>query len=135
MSRMTARIVGRFEVECRHEDSGATIITKAPARDGTENDFSPTDICAASLANCALTLMAILAERHNIDIAGVRVDVSKEMASDPSRIGKIEVIFHMPAHPYTDKEKATLRRAAEICPIHKSLAPEVEQVMEFRWNV
>lgn len=131
---LTAKYLGNHEVECVHDASGHKLITQAPAKDGSEATFGPTDLCAASLANCALTIMSFLADRHGIDLMGTTATVNKEMASDPSRISKIEIVFNMPARPFTAKEKEILQRAAEKCPIHKSLAPDLEQVFIYRWS-
>lgn len=134
MALMTARYTGKLKVECRHEASGNTMVTEAPAPAGeTDKTFSPTDICAASLAACAMTLMGLMAERHHIDLSGLWLEINKSMGKDPSRIARIELIFHMPQGEYSDKEKAMLKRAVDICPVHKSFDPAMEQVFDFRW--
>lgn len=129
---LTAKYLGDHKVECVHS-SGDSIITQAPCKDGSETAFSPTDLCAAALGNCALTIMSFLADRHNIDMSGATCEINKEMTADSSRIAKIKLVFHMPEREYSEKEKAILERAAEKCPIHKSLSPEIEQVFTYRW--
>lgn len=131
---LTIKYLGDHKTECIHNESGHTIITQAPAKDGSEAAFSPTDLCAASLANCALTIMSFLADRHNLDITGAWAEVNKEMANNPSRISKIEIIFHMPDRSFSEKDKLLLERAAEKCPIHKSLAENLEQIFTYRWE-
>ena len=133
MGLLTATYSGPMRVTCRHEESGAEISTIAPAKDGTEQGFSPTDLCAASLGMCAMTLMALMGERHNIDLSGMKVDMEKTMGTDPSRISQIKITFHMPKREYSEKDRARLERAINICPIHSTLAPEVEQIFDIRW--
>ena len=50
------------------------------------------------------------------------------------RIGKVEVVFTMPDRPYSEKEKKVMERAANTCPVHLSLHPDVEQVFTFKWR-
>ena len=133
MSSMTAVYGGPMEVICKHEASGATITTVAQPKEGPETGFSPTDLCAASLGMCAMTLMALMGERHNIDLTGLKIEIDKTMRSDPSAIGQIKIVFHMPEREYSEKDKARLERAINICPIHHTLAPEVEQIFEILW--
>ncbi len=53
-----------------------------------------------------MTIIGIWAEKRDVDVRGTRVEVNKTMAADPRRIGKIEVVFKMPARNYSDKEKS-----------------------------
>lgn len=131
---LTAKYLGDHRVECAHDASGDSLITQAPGKDGSESTFTPTDLVGAALVNCAFTIMSFLADRHGIDLSGAWAKVNKEMASDPSRISRVEIVFHMPNRAWTEKEKEILMRAAEKCPVHKSLAPDMEQVFVYRWG-
>ena len=135
MATVTCRYLGDLRVECVHEASGTTIITDAPLDNhGKGEAFSPTDLCVTALASCAMTIMGILAQNHGIDVSGTRIEVSKVMSPKPPRkIGRIEVIFHMPERSYSDKEKQMIERAAHTCPVHLSLNADVEQAFVFNW--
>jgi putative redox protein len=75
--------------------------------------------------------MGISAGRHNIDLKGVTVDISKEMVTSPvRRIGSISVNFYMPSGIPQDK-RAMLEAAAHSCPVHKSLHPDVQIPVKF----
>ena len=82
------------------------IITDAPTDNNGKGEASPTDLCCAALGACAMTIIGIWAEKRDVDVRGTRVEVNKTMAADPRRIGKIEVVFKMPARNYSDKEKS-----------------------------
>lgn len=135
MATVTGKYLGGLRVEAKHEQSGTTLITDAPCDNhGQGQSFSPTDLCAMSLGACALTIMGIFAEAHGLDIDGTTFDVTKTMSPNPPRrIAKIEVTYHFPAKGYTDKDKKSLERAALTCPVHHSLGPDVEQVINFMW--
>lgn len=135
MATVTGKYLGGLRVEAKHEQSGATLITDAPVdNQGQGRSFSPTDLCAMSLGACAMTIMGIFAQAHGLEIEGAGFEVTKTMSADaPRRIAKIEVIFSFPDKGYTDKDKISLERAAKTCPVHKSLGPDVEQVLTFKW--
>lgn len=114
-----------------HEPSGTRITTAAPLdNNGDGSSFSPTDLCAASLPACICTVMAIVAERHALDLSGMRFRVEKEMSADPRRIGQLTVAVTLPAS-LGDEDRARLERAAHTCPVHHSLHPDLRQLIQF----
>jgi len=129
-------IVYEGGLHCRltHEQSGAMITTDAPKdNNGKGEAFSPTDLVAAALGSCMLTVMGIAAARHNIDFTGAVVDVTKEMVAMPERrIGTISVNLRMPKGIPAEK-RSMLEHAAHACPVHKSLHPDVKIPVEFSY--
>lgn len=135
MATVIAKYLGDLRVECVHPASGARIITDAPVdNQGKGEAFSPTDLCATALAACAMTIIGIYGQSHNVNVTGTEVEVQKTMSANPRRIAKVEVTFHMPDRPYSDKEKTSIERCAHSCPVHLSLHPETEQVFTFKWK-
>lgn len=131
----TVQYLGDLRTEATHLLSGRTILTDAPPdNQGKGEAFSPTDLCATSLATCMLTLMGISARRHGLaDITGASAEVTKVMAADPRRIARIEINFAMPAHGYTAAQRQILETAARTCPVHFSLSEGLEEVLAFVW--
>ena len=127
-------IVYEGSLHCRltHEPSGNVIATDAPKdNNGKGEAFSPTDLVAAALGSCMMTVMGIAASRHNIELKGTTVDVTKEMVVEPvRRIGTIAVTLRMAPGIPADKRKM-LEAAAHACPVHKSLHPDVKTPVEF----
>lgn len=135
MTTVKAKYLGDLRVECEHLQSGTKIITDAPTDNhGKGESFSPTDLCAASLAGCMMTIMGLYAQNAGIDVIGTEIEITKVMAADPRRIGEIVVIFHMPDREYTDKDKKALERAAHTCPVHYSLSENTVQTIQFDWK-
>src|SRR5271168_1847243 len=97
MVKMNIIYEGQLRCTLTHEPSGAVISTDAPKDNmGRGEAFSPTDLVAAALGSCMLTVMGIAAAKHNIDLKGTTVQVSKEMITAPvRRIGSITVILQM----------------------------------------
>ncbi|MBL7782150.1 MAG: OsmC family protein [Saprospiraceae bacterium] len=130
----TVEYLGELRTEATHLLSGQKIITDAPPdNQGRGEAFSPTDLCATSLASCMLTIMGISARNHGWNIDGARAEVTKIMASDPRRIARIEIRFSMPRNNYTDGQRKVLEHAARTCPVHFSLSEGLEEVVEFDW--
>lgn len=130
----TVTYLGELRTEGTHLFSGTKIITDAPLdNQGKAEAFSPTDLCATSLASCALTIMGISARNHAFDMNGTTAEVTKIMAADPRRISQVVIRFVMPQNDYTDTQKQILEKAARTCPVSFSLAEGIEQVMEFAW--
>ena len=60
------------------------------------------------------------------------VSVAKEMASDPRRIGRLTTEVRVPL-PADHPQRELLEQAALGCPVHRSLAAEMERPTEFFW--
>ncbi len=134
---MTSVVIykGDLRTELIHLKSDQLVENDAPTdNNGKGQRFSPTDIVATSLASCMLTVMGIKAQSMNQEtlMLGAKADVKKTMASEPRRISKIEVNITM-AKKASDKEKSILENTAKTCPVAKSLHPDIEQVLQFKW--
>ena len=129
-------IVYEGELHCslKHVPSGAVIATDAPKDNhGKGEAFSPTDMVAGALGACMLTIMGIVAKRHELNLEGTKVQVTKEMVTEPARrIGKLTVTFQIPAGVPASKREV-LERAALTCPVHKSLHPDIEIPVSFNY--
>ena len=86
MVEIQIKYTGGLRCECKHVQSGTVLSTDAPKDNmGKGESFSPTDLVATALGSCMLTTMAIVAQRHNIDLTGSTVVATKEMAATPAR--------------------------------------------------
>ena len=133
---MTAKIEykGELRTEATHLKSGNVIQTDAPTdNQGKGEAFSPTDLVATALGSCILTIMGIAARRDGLDISDASCEVTKHMASNPRRIAKLEIVIQMPDRKYSDKEKASLERAAHHCPVGNSLHPDLDEIITINW--
>jgi len=126
--------IGGLRCESIHGPSGSKVLTDAPLdNQGKGELFSPTDLVATALGSCILTTMAIAAEKHGIKLDGSTGKVSKVMSSSPPRrIAQLIAEFQIPLsseHPY----RAQIEAAAHACPVHKSLHPETQVKVDFKW--
>lgn len=127
---------GNKRVEILHQESGSTLITDAPKdNQGEGQSFSPTDLCAVSLASCILTTIAIKMEGDGgIDLSDSYFTAEKVMSSDPRRIASIRTTIHLPS-ALNEKQRVIAERVGRACPVHRSLADHVEQIVEFCFDV
>ena len=125
---------GNLHCRLKHGPSGQEIMTDAPVDHmGKGEFFSPTDLAAAALGSCMMTVMAISAQKHSIELKGTKVEVAKEMINEPvRRIDKLTVQFFMPKGLEPSK-RLLLERAAHSCPVYKSFHPDVEIAISFQY--
>lgn len=125
---MDIRYDGQLRCTARHGPSGNTLITDAPTDNGGQGAaFSPTDLLATSLGTCMVTIMGLVAQRHNWDLSGTRIHVVKEMTAVPvRRIAKLTVKITLPpALRLAPPDRERLENAAAQCPVKHSLHPDV----------
>lgn len=135
---VTIDIAYTGELRCRatHGPSGESFGTDAPTDNGGKGEaFSPTDLVATALGTCLVTVMGIFAKRSGLDLDGTRVQVVKEMVSDPvRRIGALRVRVTFPAgRRFSEHDRACLERTAHTCPVRQSLHPDVTVEMTFEY--
>ncbi|MCW9716418.1 OsmC family protein [Avibacterium sp. 21-594] len=128
----TIRYTGNLHNDLTHLQSGNTISTDAPVdNNGKGEAFSPTDLLAASLGACAMTIMGIQANKLGLDLTGTRIEVQKEMALNPRRVARIILDFYL-SKALDDNARSILENAAHTCPVAKSLSADL--VQEFRFH-
>lgn len=134
MVKIDLEYTGDLHCEAVHGPSGARVQTDAPVDNGGKgSSFSPTDLVATALGGCMATIMGLYAARHDIDLKGMKISVTKEMSVAPRRIARLIIRIEVPVSANSPHTGA-LVRAAEGCPVHKSLHPEIEKPIEFIWQ-
>ncbi len=130
--------LGDLRTQATHLQSSTQILTDAPIdNQGKGEAFSPTDLVAGALGSCMMTIMGIAARRDDIDLKGSEMEITKGMAADaPRRIARIGIHLKMVSDcPISQEQQDRLERAAYTCPVALSLHPDIEQAVEFSWNV
>ena len=72
-----------------------------------------------------LTIIAIAANTHNIDIKTMDADITKIMSKTlPRKISQIDIVIEIAGH-FNHKSKKIIERSAKNCPVHHSLNKEM----------
>lgn len=126
---------GDLHCSAIHQPSGNILVTDAPLdNNGRGQAFSPTDLVATALGSCMATVIGIVAKRKELPVEGMTVTVRKFMSEDlPRRIKRLELDLDIPlssSHP----DRKLLEGAANGCPVHHSIHPEIEVVMNWHWR-
>jgi putative redox protein len=117
-----------------HGPSRQTLTTDAPVDNGGKGAaFSPTDLVATALGTCMATIMGLVAQRNNLNLDGLRIQVIKEMAATPvRRIDALKTRLVFPrGRPLSAADRAKLEAAAKACPVKQSLHPDLNTPVEF----
>ena len=90
------------------------------------------EICSA-IVRRDISYRDIRAKRKEIDVTAMSVNARKFMSDDqPRRISRIELDLRMPLfadHP----DRKLLESAARGCPVHHSIHPDIDVVMNWTW--
>lgn len=133
MATIQTLYLGDLRTEITHVQSGNKVMTDAPTDNNGKGEYiSPTDMVAAALGSCMLTLMALAARRLEIELKGTRVEIQKVMAANPRRIAEIKLDFYFPGS-YTDRCRRIIEGAGETCPVGKSLHSDVKQTVTYHY--
>lgn len=126
---------GDLHCSAVHLPSGNTLVTDAPLdNNGRGEAFSPTDLMATALGSCMTTVIGIVAKRKELAIEGMMVNVRKFMSDDqPRRIKRLELDLQIPL-PASHSDRKLLESAARGCPVHQSIHPDIEVVMNWAWQ-
>lgn len=133
METIHTRYLGELRTEAIHLQSGTAILTDAPTdNQGKGEAFSPTDLLAAALGSCLMTIMGITGRTHGIALEGTQLKITKIMASEPRRVAEVKVTVEFPTtRSFSAKERSILEHAARTCPVALSLHPDLVQSIDF----
>ncbi len=84
--------------------------------------FKPVDLLEAALANCVTMVVRIAADKRNIPLAGVTVQVKLNRENKDESVFEYSIVLQ---GELTDEQRATLLRAASGCPVKKILSGAV----------
>lgn len=127
---------GGLHCELTHQPSQSRIETDAPLDNhGKGEKFSPTDLVAAALGSCILTVMGMVAEREQAELKGSTAVIEKEMTTtSPRRIRELRVSLKLPKN-IAPALRPKLEAAAHHCPVHQSLHSDIQIPIVFDWSI
>jgi uncharacterized OsmC-like protein len=134
LSTCTVKYLGDLRTEATHTKSGHSFVTDAPTDNhGKGEAFSPTDLIAASLLTCMITVMGIAAKGRGWDMGEVDGEVKKTMTGNPRRVASLHTKIRFKNNHLNESQRHLLEQIAIDCPVAKSLDPAIEQPVEFEY--
>ena len=131
MVKIEATYQGDLRCIAVHGPSGTQIITDAPVDNhGKGESFSPTDLLATSMLTCIMTIIGIRANSREINVEGMVGSINKIMATNPRRIGRLEIEIKLPDGIEID-DKAWLITEGCNCPVCASVSDSMELDITF----
>jgi uncharacterized OsmC-like protein len=131
---MGVKIKGKYAGDLRcvlTHQTGEKIQTDAPLDNhGKGEAFSPTDLIAAALGACMVTILAIRAKSKGVPIGKPTFKVMKEMQAQPRTIKEVAVEIRFSVEIAEDN-KRYLEKEARSCPVALSLNSELKQNITF----
>jgi putative redox protein len=99
-------------------DGRHVLVTDEPERlGGTDTGPAPHELVAAAIAACVSTTLLMYAEKRDLDLGGVEVEVDYDNEATPRRC----VVRIRLGGQFTDAELAKLERVAATCPVRRAL--------------
>ena len=133
MTEILCSYIGDLKCDSIHINSGERIITDAPLDHyGKGEKFSPTDLLAASLGSCLITIMAIKARNNGWELENIKLKIKKTMTENSNRqIKDLFIEIFVPIE-YNKSQCRFLKEAAEQCPVTKSLSKSLS--IRIKWH-
>ncbi len=131
MSELTIKMLEKEKCTIVDQHSGTEICTDAPVEwGGKGRTLSPTDLVAAALGSCVLTILESVFERNGYDPKKIEIKVEKELIDKPFAIKSLAAGIS-----YPDELEASFKKKAltilEMCPVKNAIHPDVETSVSF----
>ncbi|MEM6273144.1 MAG: OsmC family protein [Bacteroidota bacterium] len=135
MTKTEIEYRGGLRTVLTHTPSGEQLTTDAPTDNhGKGEAFSPTDLIAASLISCMVTVMGIQADKRGMNMGEVTGSVEKVMVTNPRRVGQLNIKIDFAKHNLSGADRQALEHAAINCPVAQSLSPDIVQQAQFTYD-
>lgn len=132
MATATLNYLGGLKCELEHGNSGTKIISAAPLdNNGDGSSFSPTDLLASAYMSCMVTIIGIYCDKNDLEFSSAKGSVEKIMGSGPRRVERLEIVLDLRGNQWSTEEKDRIIRAAEACPVAKSVSDQLEVNVDY----
>jgi len=112
------------------DDLGHEWLADEPSEVGGGNTATTPDrLILSSLGACTAITIKMVAQRRNIQLTGVRVELTLNPAGRPAQGNDIARAIHLEGD-MNDEQREQLLKIANACPMHKLLTGEVRIATE-----
>ncbi|MFB0543460.1 MAG: OsmC family protein [Candidatus Bathyarchaeia archaeon] len=103
----------------------------SPESGGGDTGMTPTELFLSALGCCVGLYIVRFCDRRGIPTKGMKIQVSREGAQNPSRIGRILFEVEMPS-PVPEERREEIIAVAKRCYLHNTLnnPPEMNVLLK-----
>ena len=81
--------------------------------------------------SCMVTIIGIYCDKNDLEFSSARGSVEKIMGSGPRRVERLEIVLDLRGNQWSTEEKDRIIRAAEACPVAKSVSDQLEVNVDY----
>ena len=132
--RTTVKLVHRNDMRCEVDlPGGAGVLHIDSLKHKARPDCgpSPLDLLALAHGSCTGMLAAMKGAGEGIDVKNMEIEVVHDYDDGPPMRLRTANIRFLLAGAISADQQAKLRAAAEMCPVHTALRPDIQVTMEF----
>lgn len=132
MAHISVKFSSKGRCLISHGPSGNSIVTDLPPEyGGNAQNFSSTDLVAAALGSCIFSSLETVMVRESLEPGLFFISVEKEISHAPRMISQLAVVVEY-QNELSDLQLKKLKKAAETCPVKRSLHADVSISLVFK---
>ena len=97
--------------------------------------LSPSELLAASVASCAMTVLSIKLESNNQNFENCYAEVGKKVDLTTFKVIEINIAFHLKKEYSQEVREKAEKSVEEMCVVGRSLSKDVKQNYSFIYDV
>ena len=130
MDKITVKYDKNFRMKIENNRNSEIILT-----DRKGEMLSPSELLAASVASCALTVLSIKIEAANQNFQNCYAEIEKTTDLTIFKVTEIKIIFHLRKEYSQEVREMAEQAVADMCVVGRSLSADVKQNYSFIYDM
>ena len=130
MDKITVKYDKNFRMKIENNRNSEIILT-----DRNGEMLSPSELLAASVASCAMTVLSIKLESNNQNFENCYAEVAKRVDLTTFKVTEINIAFHLKKEYSQEVREKAEKSVEEMCVVGRSLSEDVKQNYSFIYDV
>ena len=119
MDKMTVKYDKNFRMKIENNRNSEIILT-----DRNGEMLSPSELLAASVASCAMTVLSIKLESNNQNFENCYAEVAKKVDLTTFKVTEINIVFHLKKEYSQEVREKAEKSVEEMCVVGRSLTTD-----------
>lgn len=130
MDKIIVKYDKNFRMKIENNRNSEIILT-----DRNGEMLSPSELLAASVASCAMTVLSIKLESNNQNFENCYAEVGKKVDLTTFKVIEINIAFHLKKEYSQEVREKAEKSVEEMCVVGRSLSKDVKQNYSFIYDV